>query len=93
VILQQEQREELLIELKGRILRRAVRKRCTRPPAGGALRGLEQPVEESIDHGAHALVARREREQHSADVIRVARPDERKDLVISEYRDSEVVDA
>ena len=87
VVLQQQEWVELLIELKDRILRDAVRERRARPPTTGALRRVEQPADESVHHRADTLVMRRELEQHATDVVRVTRPDQRQDLVIRQDRD------
>src|SRR5206468_4990551 len=87
VVLQQQEWVELLIELKDRILRRAVRERRARPPTTGPLRRVEQPAEESVHHRADTLIMRRELEQHATDVVRVTRPDQRQDLVIRQDRD------
>ena len=83
----EKKRPELLIQLERGIFDGPRRERSTWPPAIDRFGDIEGPADEPVDEPCHPRLARTDREERTADVVGIAGPYERQDLVIGEDGD------
>src|SRR5207237_7599178 len=93
VIRDEQKRVKLLVELERDVLGLARSERGPWPRGVGPLGNLEKPPDKTVHGGASAGLPRCSREKGAADVVRVARPNKRQDLVGGDDRDDVLADA